>query len=284
MNNKKGERNREKNLLLLAWIMLCSGCAIHLPLTGNLDGTTTANLQAGGLRKASLGYFVDPETRSKELERYTDGKYAGGRAVIIPIGQALSNALYQGLKNSYDEVRWVDRPDPPSGSYLVKIRAEQMDAGFEFSAVTAAYLHKMAPELLLDKARVSLSLRVEILPPDASKKPLMRSTALRKRKPKRRFPRRARPGSWKRSSTGSLSSSPKRSRVWCRPLRCIVITEARTGKNVTGFPGKAVHNGFISVQQIRSRSLTRNNRLRPWNCFKFRISPFGYKGSIPSGV
>jgi hypothetical protein len=62
------------------------------------------------------------------------------------------------------------------------------------------------------------------------------------------------------------------------------VSHDRTGKNVTGFPGKAVHNGFISVQPIRSQSLTRNNRLRPWNCFQFRISPFGSEGSIPSGV
>ena len=103
----------KKIFCLLALITLCSGCAINLPLTGNLDGTTTANLQAGGLKKVSLGYYVDPETRSKELERYTDGKYAGGRAVIIPIGQALSNALYQGLKNSYDEEKETEREVPP---------------------------------------------------------------------------------------------------------------------------------------------------------------------------
>ena len=178
----------KKIFCLLALITMCSGCAINLPLTGNLDGTTTANLQAGGLKKVSLGYYVDPETRSKELERYTDGKYAGGRAVIIPIGQALSNALYQGLKNSYDEVRWVDRPDPLPGSYLVKIRAEQMDAGFEFSAVTAAYLHKMAPELLLDKARVSLTLQVEILPLDASRKPLIEVYRFEEKETEREVP------------------------------------------------------------------------------------------------
>jgi hypothetical protein len=162
----------KKIMGLLVGILLCSGCAINLPLTGKLDGTTADNLRAGGLKRAALAYYVDPETRSKELERHTDGSFAVARAVIIPIGKALSNALYEGLKNSYDEVRWVDRPDPLPGFYLLKVRAEQLDAGFEFSAVTAAYLHKMAPELLLDKARVSLALRVEILPPDSSKKPL----------------------------------------------------------------------------------------------------------------
>lgn len=162
----------KKMLILMAAILLCSGCAINLPLTGNLDGTTAGNLRAGGLKPAALAFYADPETRTKELERHTDGSYAVGRAVIIPIGKALSNALYEGLKNSYEEVRWVERPDPLPGFTLLKIRAEQLDAGFEFSAITAAYLHKMAPELLLDKARVSTTLRVEIIPPEASRKPL----------------------------------------------------------------------------------------------------------------
>jgi hypothetical protein len=161
----------KKMLALLAGLLFCSGCAINLPLTGKLDEPTAANLKSGGLKKIPLAYYVDPDTRGRQLERYTDGSYAGARAVIIPIGQALSNALYEGLKNSYEDVRWVERPDPLPGYYLLKVRAEQLDAGFEFSAVTAAYLHKMAPELLLDKARVSVTLQVEAIPPDPSRKP-----------------------------------------------------------------------------------------------------------------
>ena len=111
----------KKMLILMAAILLCSGCAINLPLTGNLDGTTAGNLRAGGLKPAALAFYADPETRTKELERHTDGSYAVGRAVIIPIGKALSNALYEGLKNSYEEVRWVERPDPLPGFTLLKI-------------------------------------------------------------------------------------------------------------------------------------------------------------------
>lgn len=113
--------------------------------------------------------FIDKETREKVMMQVPDGSIGRGYTdenkkyqelkYQVKFGESFTNTLVEVCRTTFSDVRLLDEPSRPDGYNLVRIGAENIDIGFEFSASES---RKPA----LDKARISLILRTIIVDKD----------------------------------------------------------------------------------------------------------------------
>lgn len=155
-----------KKLILFSLFMISSfslcGCAIHMPITGKLDNSAISRIRSTAPNPAKIAVYIDKNTREKVIAKPADGYVGSGVNTNIPIGSALSNALTEALMLSFSDVKLLNSPQQPENYYLLKIKAEKIDVGFEYSYFASTFMFTSA----LDKGRVTLILNAQIISPE----------------------------------------------------------------------------------------------------------------------
>lgn len=156
-------------MLVLTVVLLAGGCVDTRnfpPITGKMSDETASFLAGLPKYPDKVAIFIDKETREKVMMQGPDGSIGSGYTdgnekyhelkYQVKFGESFTNTLVEVCRATFFDVRLLDEPSRPDGYNLVKLSAEDIDIGFEFSASESR-------RPALDKARISLILRTIIV-------------------------------------------------------------------------------------------------------------------------
>jgi hypothetical protein len=150
-------------ICLLVVFLFIVGCAVQIPLTGRLDYSNLADLQASPRHPAKIALFIDKKMRETVFTQGPSGFVGSATQAMIPLGSAIANSLIEALSFSFSDLRILPSPVAPEGYTLLDIKAEKMRVSFQYSA------YPFVMEGAMDQAQIFLLLNTFIRNPKEGK-------------------------------------------------------------------------------------------------------------------